>query len=140
MMKISSKGQYALLLMTDLAEEQNGNFLPLKTLAHKHNISLKYAEQILTKLSKSGAILGARGNNGGYRLIKKPEEYSVGDILRIMEGDLNPRGENLHPVTNTGNLDFWAGFSNAINTYVDSITLNTIVEKNKSAEPFMYII
>lgn len=142
MLKISARGQYALLLMTDLAEQEQDKFTALKTLAHRHNISLKYAEQILTQLSKNHLVNGTRGTNGGYKLSKPAEEYSAGEILRVMEGNLNPKEttRNIHPVTNSGNIDFWDGFSTAINSYVDSISLSQIVEKNRQAEPFMYVI
>lgn len=73
MMKISTKGQYALLIMTDLAEMDNGKFISLKTLSLKHNLSIKYLEQILSQLSKSGLVTGLRGNNGGYKLTKKSQ-------------------------------------------------------------------
>ena len=68
MLKISTRGQYALLIMTDLAEETEGNYIPLKTLSHRRNLSVKYLEQILIQLGKSGLVVGSRGTNGGYKL------------------------------------------------------------------------
>ena len=68
MLRISTKGQYALLIMAELAEQDSQNYIPLKLLAHRHNLSSKYMEQILIQLSKSGLVVGLRGNNGGYRL------------------------------------------------------------------------
>ena len=73
MLKISTKGQYALLLMTDLAEQDPSKYVALKILSHRHNLSIKYAEQILMQLSKTGLVVGLRGNNGGYRLAKTPD-------------------------------------------------------------------
>lgn len=142
MLKISTRGQYALLLMTDLAEQKPDTYTALKDLAHRHNISVKYAEQILIQLSKNNLVFGLRGTNGGYRLNKPAAQYSAGEILRAMEGNLNPKGdsEDIHPVTNTGNIDFWNGFSSAINQYVDSISLEQIAEKNKEADSLMYVI
>ncbi len=141
MLKISTRGQYALLLMTDLAEQNPEKFVPLKLLAHRHNLSTKYAEQILMQLSKTGLVLGLRGNNGGYKLARKPEQYKVGEILRAMEGDLSPRGTlEGNTVSNVGNDTFWSDFDKAVNTYVDSITLDQIAEKNREFNGYDYVI
>lgn len=141
MLKISTRGQYALLLMTDLAEQNPEKYVPLKLLSHRHNLSPKYAEQILMQLSKSGLVLGLRGNNGGYKLSKRADQYSAGEILRAMEGDLNPRGsiEN-NTVSNVGNDTFWHDFDNAVNNFVNSITLEQIAEKNREFNGYDYVI
>lgn len=86
MLKISTRGQYALLIMTDLAEAEEGNFIPLKTLSHRRNLSVKYLEQILIQMGKAGLVTGSRGTNGGYRLTRESNTYTVGEILRAMEG------------------------------------------------------
>ncbi len=141
MLKISTRGQYALLLMTDLAEQNPEKFVPLKLLAHRHNLSTKYAEQILMQLSKTGLVLGLRGNSGGYKLARKPEQYKAGEILRAMEGDLSPRGTlEGNTVSNVGNDTFWSDFDKAVNTYVDSITLDQIAEKNREFNGYDYVI
>ena len=112
MLKISTKGQYALLIMTELAESEQDKFIPLKLLSHRHNLSTKYLEQILIQLSKSGLVIGLRGNNGGYKLAKKAEDYTVGEILRAMEGDLNPRSPSeSNTLSSVGNDDFWNEFN-----------------------------
>ncbi|MBR4789359.1 MAG: Rrf2 family transcriptional regulator [Treponema sp.] len=141
MMKISTKGQYALLIMTELAEQPEGKFIPLKLLSHRHNLSVKYLEQILIHLSKAGLVIGVRGSNGGYKLVKKTEEYTTGEILRALEGDLSPinvRENNV--ITDTGNDDYWKDFEVVINNYVDSVTLDKLVEKNKENTGWMYYI
>ncbi|MBP5603812.1 MAG: Rrf2 family transcriptional regulator [Treponema sp.] len=141
MYKISTRGQYALLIMTALAEQPEGKFISLKLLSHRHNLSVKYLEQILIQLSKAGLVIGVRGSNGGYRLVKKTEEYTTGEILRALEGDLSPVGESHNNVvTNVGNDDYWKDFETVINNYVDSVTLNTLVEKNKTDFGEMYYI
>ena len=133
MYKISTRGQYALLIMTELAELPEGKFISLKLLSHRHNLSVKYLEQILIQLSKAGLVAGVRGSNGGYRLVKKTDEYTTGEILRAMEGELSPVGESHNNViSNVGNDDYWKDFENVINNYVDSVTLETLVEKNRS--------
>lgn len=141
MYKISTRGQYALLIMTELAELPEGKFISLKLLSHRHNLSVKYLEQILIQLSKAGLVAGVRGSNGGYRLVKKTDEYTTGEILRALEGDLSPVGESHNNViSNVGNDDYWKDFENVINNYVGSVTLETLVEKNRSDIGEMYYI
>lgn len=141
MLKISTKGQYALLLMTDLAEQDPSKYVALKILSHRHNLSIKYAEQILMQLSKTGLVIGLRGNNGGYRLAKTPDQYTAGEILRAMEGNLSPKGVSEgNTVSSVGNDAFWQGFDEAVNQYVDSITLEQITEKNREFNGFDYVI
>lgn len=141
MYKISTRGQYALLIMTELAELPEGKFISLKLLSHRHNLSVKYLEQILIQLSKAKLVAGVRGNNGGYRIVKKTDEYTTGEILRAMEGELSPVGESHNNViSNVGNDDYWKDFENVINNYVDSVTLETLVEKNRSDIGEMYYI
>ena len=130
MYKISTRGQYALLIMEDLAMGEPQKFIPLKLLSHRHNLSVKYLEQILIQLSKAGLVNGVRGSNGGYRLVKKTEEYTTGEILRALEGDLSPVGESQgNVISNVGNDDYWKDFGTVINDYVDSVTLEKLVEK-----------
>ena len=141
MLKISTKGQYALLIMTDLAESDPEKYVPLKLLSHTHNLSVKYLEQILIQLSKDGLVMGLRGNNGGYKLVKSPEEYTIGEILRSTEGDLSPRSNpEGNSVSNVGNDYFWNDFEKVINDYVDSINLGQLVEKNREFNGFDYYI
>lgn len=89
-MKISTKGRYALRLMLDLAINNTGSYIPLKTVANRQKISDKYLEQIIHQLSKAGFVQSARGAQGGYRLTRTPEEYTIGEILRTVEGSLAP--------------------------------------------------
>lgn len=141
MMKISTRGQYALMTMEVLAEQQDNSYVPMKKISHKQNLSVKYLEQILIQLSKAGLVEGLRGNNGGYRLAKKSSQYTVGEILRAMEGDLSPRGNaDEKAVKTTGNEEFWADFENTINTFVDSISLEHIVEKSHENNGYMFYI
>ena len=86
---ISTRGRYALIVMIDLAEHDNGSFIPLKDIAERQEISKKYLEIIVKDMVNGGLIVGASGKGGGYKLIKKPEEYIVGEILELMEGTLN---------------------------------------------------
>ena len=87
---ISTKGRYALRVMIDLAEHKDQERIPLKDSAERQQISKKYLEIIVRDLVSSGMISGASGKNGGYKLMRDPDEYSVGEIIETMEGSLSP--------------------------------------------------
>ncbi|MDE6362616.1 MAG: Rrf2 family transcriptional regulator, partial [Clostridia bacterium] len=87
---ISTKGRYALRIIIDLAENDNGTYIPMKQVAQRQRLSLKYLEHILSILKQNNIVEGLHGKGGGYKLTRKPEEYTVGEILRIVEGDLAP--------------------------------------------------
>lgn len=132
-MKISTKGRYALRVMIDLAMNSNGKYISLKDIAERQEISNKYLEQIISLLNKAGYLEAARGNTGGYKLIKQPKEYNVGDILRATEGDLTP----IYCLTKDGECNrkkdcktysFWKGLDNVINEYIDSKTLEDLIK------------
>ena len=89
-MKISTKGRYALRLMLDIALNSHGAAVPLRDVAQRQEISDKYLEQIVTQLSRAGLVRSVRGAGGGYLLTREPEEYTVGEILRVLEGNLAP--------------------------------------------------
>ena len=86
---ISTRGRYALRVMLDLAENDNGSYIPLKDVAARQGISKKYLEIIVKDMVAGGLITGASGKGGGYRLCRAPEEYTVGEILELMEGPLS---------------------------------------------------
>ena len=89
-MMISTRGRYALRVLVDLAEHTNGGYIPMKDVAARQDISLKYLEKILPVLTKNGLIEGVQGKGGGYRLTHSPDEYRVYDILKLTEEDLAP--------------------------------------------------
>lgn len=127
-MKISTKGRYALRIMIELAQNGDDNYTSISDMAKKQKISNKYLEQIVSMLNKAGYLQTARGNNGGYKLAKKPEEYKVGDILRATESNLAPiicLSEDTHCTQKNKceTYPFWEGLDKAINDYVDSKTL-----------------
>lgn len=134
-MKISTKGRYALRLMIDLATNQNDGYVALKDIAKRQNLSKKYLEQIVPLLNKSNFLLTNRGFQGGYKLSRKPSEYTVGDILRITEGNLAPvscleQNPNLCPNANScSTLYIWQGLNDVIVNYLDGISLQDIVDK-----------
>lgn len=131
-MKISTKGRYALRVMIDLAVNDKGDYVSLKDISNRQEVSLKYLEQIMAMLNKAGYVKSTRGNNGGYRLAKSPEEYKVGDILRKTEGDLAPiacvNGEECGKRENCKTFKFWQGLDNVISEYVDSKTLADLIK------------
>ena len=131
-MKISTKGRYALRVMIDLAVNDKGDYVSLKDISNRQEVSLKYLEQIMAMLNKAGYVKSTRGNNGGYRPAKSPEEYKVGDILRKTEGDLAPiacvNGEECGKRENCKTFKFWQGLDNVINEYVDSKTLADLIK------------
>lgn len=136
-MKISTKGRYALRVMLDLAIYDTGEFIPLKAIAERQGITVKYLEQIVPLLNKAGYLKSSRGNNGGYRLAKDPKEYTAGDILRITEGSIAPvacledEPNQCERKEFCMTLPFWQGLYNVINDYVDSVTLEDLVEQSK---------
>lgn len=133
-MKISTKGRYALRLMLDLANRSDESYTALKEIAENQDISVKYLEQIITALCKAGFLKSLRGSQGGYRLAKSPSEYSVGDIIRVTEGEFAPvacleDNSNLCPrVKKCPTVDFWQGLYDVITKYVDSVTLADLME------------
>ena len=126
-MKISTKGRYALRLMIDVAVHGGEEFVSLKDVAARQGISMKYLEQIAGLLGKAGFLRSGRGALGGYRLTKAPEEYTLGSILRLTEGNLAPVACERCGVCPT--LDFWTGLYAAVNEYVDRFTLADLVRE-----------
>ena len=135
-MTISTKGRYALRMLVDLAEHQDRGYIALRDIAVRQGISKKYLEQIIPLLNQSDILLATRGFQGGYRLFGRPEEYTVGQILRITEGKLAPVACLKHdPVecSRSGQcptLPVWRGLYQVINEYLDSITLQDILDGN----------
>ena len=133
-MRISTKGRYALRLMLDLAEHQGDGCVSLKDVAQRQDISKKYLEQIVPTLSRAGFLLTNRGYQGGYRLARRPEDYTARDILRLTEVDLAPVA-CLSAPSNTCprapdclTLPVWEGLEKTIRDYLRSITLQTILD------------
>lgn len=144
-MKISTKGRYALRLMLDLALHNTGEYITIKSISARQEISDKYLEQIITQLSKAGYVKSTRGAQGGYRLAKAPEEYTVGSILRLIEGSLSPVAclddDSLcSRNTQCATLDVWIQLNEAINNVVDNITLADLVDKQMRLSGNDYVI
>lgn len=137
-MKISTKGRYALRLMLDIALNDAKTPVRIKDIAERQQISDKYLEQIVSSLNKAGFVKSLRGPQGGYRLTKKPEEYTVGMILRLIEGSLAPVACLDDDVNNCVRADrcptliLWEKLYEAISEVVDNITLADLISWQKN--------
>ena len=132
-MKVSTRGRYALRLMLDLAMNNTGEPVRLKDVAKRQEISEKYLEQIISILNKAGFVRSVRGPSGGYSLKRKPEEYTVGMILRLTEGSLAPvdcveDGTDCGRANQCVTVLLWKKLNDAINGVVDNITLADLVD------------
>lgn len=138
-MKISTRGRYALRLMLDLAMNDTGNPIRIKDVAERQNISDKYLEQIISVLNKAGFVKSVRGPQGGYTLKRKPEEYTVGMILRLTEGSIAPvscvEEDETDCERQSGCVTYllWRKISDAINDVVDTVTLQDLIDWQKDA-------
>ena len=145
-MRISTKGRYALRILIDLAEHQNCGYVALKDIADRQNISKKYLEQIIPIFNKSDILKTTRGSQGGYKLSKTPDKYTVGEILRLTEGSLAPVDcLNQDPIEcdrsgECATLPVWQGLNRVINEYLDSITLQDILDQQRERYTNDYII
>ena len=132
-MKVSTRGRYALRLMLDLALNNTGEPVRLKNVADRQQISAKGLEQIISIVNKAGFVKSVRGPAGGYSLKRKPEEYTVGMILRLTEGSLAPvdcveDGADCGREDQCVTVMLWKKLNDAINSVVDNITLADLVE------------
>ena len=144
-MKISTKGRYALRLMLDLALHDTGEPVRIKEISIRQNISDKYLEQIVSVLNKAGMVKSIRGPQGGYRLARAPEQYTVGSILRLTEGSLAPvscledEPNECPRQEQCATLLLWQKLNDAISGVVDTITLADLVEWQQEKADF-YVI
>lgn len=142
-MMISTRGRYALRVMIDLAEHRDGGYIPMKEVAARQDISLKYLEKILPLLTKNSLIEGQQGKGGGYRLTKEPDEYRVFDILLLTEEDLAPvacLAEGAKPCERAAEcrtLPMWTEFYNLTRKYFSGVTVADLM-RSETAD--MYVI
>ena len=135
-MKFSTKGRYALRVMIDLAEHCNGEYIPMKDVVKRQQVSQKYVERIMTMLSKANFVEAVHGKGGGYRLNRSPDEYIVGDILRLTEGSLAPvacldcDAEECERADQCRTLPMWKELNNRITDFFDGITIADLMKKD----------
>ncbi len=142
MMLISTKGRYALRVLIDMAEHSGNDYIKLKDIAERQEISEKYLESIVKQLVSNKILTGLRGKGGGYKLAKTPDEIVVGDVLRLMEGSLAPvaclEDKPCPRVAECRTLEFWRGLDETIRRYADSFTVADLMRTDNAG--FDYII
>lgn len=136
-MIVSTRGRYALRVMIDLAENGTDGFIPMKTIAQRQEISLKYLEQILPALTKSRLVEGIQGKGGGYRLCRRPEDYKVSEVLRLTEGGFAPvscmkcDAEPCGRTEQCPTRPMWEGLETLITEYFDGITIADLMQQKQ---------
>lgn len=134
-MMVSTRGRYALRVLIDLAEHENDGYVPMKDVAGRQELSLKYLERILPVLTKNGFIEGVHGKGGGYRLCRPADSYRIGDILRLTEGTLAPVAcleDGAEPCVRKQEcrtLPMWQKLDVMINDFFNGITLADLIRK-----------
>ncbi len=137
-MMVSTKGRYALRVMIDLAENNDGGYIPMREVAQRQGISLKYLERILPALVAAHLVEGVHGKKGGYRLTREPGGYTVGEILRLTEGDIAPvaclecDAQACSRVKSCRTLPMWKELQGRIEEYVDHVTLADLMGKHET--------
>ena len=132
-MKVSTRGRYAIRVMIDLAEHWEGKLIPMKDVAERQHISLKYIERILPPLTREGLIKGVHGKGGGYQLTRKPEEYPILEIMELTEGDIAPVAclkKGAPPCERADvcrTLPLWEGMHKVLTEYFSSITIRDLM-------------
>ena len=140
---ISTRGRYALRMMLDLAENQGDGYVSLKDIAARQDISKKYLEQIIPVLNRAGLLQTTRGVQGGYRLTRRPEEYTVLDILSAtetglaavacLEQDANPCARCCDCLT----LPVWQGLDKVVKDYLAGITLQDVLDRRNVGNDYV---
>ncbi len=134
-MVVSTRGRYALRVMIDMAENCGGGYIPMKEISERQDISLKYMERIMPVLVANGIVEGVHGKGGGYRLTRSPADYTIGEILRLTEGDLAPvaclecNAEKCERSSFCKTLPVWNELNRRINEYLDSVTLADLLKR-----------
>ena len=140
-MNITSKGRYALRVMLDLAQHREEGYISLKTIAERQGYSMKYLEMIVGSLKRAGLVASTRGKEGGYRLVRDPEDYTIGEILRCIEDNLAPvacikagdiccehAGECM-------TVPMWKELDDITNAYLDGVSLQDLLTGKKWKKP-----
>ncbi len=142
-MKISTKGRYAIRVMIDLAEHNNGEFITLMDVAQRQEISEKYLEAIVSILSKNDLLISLRGKGGGYKLAKAPEKYTVGSILKLTEGSLAPvaclekKPNSCSRASACKTVEMWEGLNKLIDDYLENITIADLLDENNFSDHYV---
>ncbi len=142
-MKISTRGRYAIRVVLDLAEHDNGQYIPLFDIAKRQEISEKYLEAIVSTLVKNDLLTALRGKGGGYKLTKRPEEYTVRSILQVTEGAFAPvacleRSPNqCERAAHCKTLKMWEGLQKLMVDYFESITIQDLLDGDANIDNYV---
>ena len=133
-MMISTRGRYALRVMLDLAKDESGTYVPLDDIARREGMSEKYLESIIVVLSRAGLVKALRGKGGGYMLTRQPEEYPIGEVLRLTEKTLAPvscleAGMDCPQAAECPTFPLWQGLDKVIDEYLMAHTLQDLLPK-----------
>lgn len=145
-MKISTKGRYALRMLIDLAEHKESGYISLKDVAKRQQISKKYLEQIIPIFNHTGMLLTNRGAQGGYKLARTPDKYTVAEILRLTEGSIAPvacldqEPNECERSAECITLPIWQGLYDVITEYLEGITLQDILDQEQTRRGNDYVI
>lgn len=137
---ISTKGRYSIRILLDLAEHRNGSYIPMKDVAARQNISLKYIERLMPALKAAGLVDSVHGIGGGYRLTREPDQYTLWEILRLAEGDLGSgslpakwRGP-LRTAADCRTLSVWDGYYKLSREYFSGVTLADLMREPRTSD------
>ena len=136
---ISTRGRYSIRILLDLAEHNTGAYIPIKDVAARQDISLKYLEAIMSTLSKAGMVEGLHGKGGGYKLAKEPENCKIGDILRLTEGSLSlvsclEEGHVCERASECRTLPMWTKLNKMINEFFDGVTVYDLMQNENGGD------
>ncbi len=133
-MMISTRGRYALRVMIDLAEQNSDGYISLREIAKRQEISEKYLETIVRFLTQEGLVSGVRGKGGGYRLTRKPEEYTAAEILSVAELSLSPVACLEKRADQCRTLPLWKGLDQVVYDYLSHYTLRDLMDQEHAAQ------
>ncbi len=142
-MKISTRGRYAVRVLLDLSERDRGEYVPLSDIAKRQEISEKYLESIVSLLVKNGFLIALRGKGGGYKLTKRPDEYSIGSILKVTEGSfatvacLEDKTNQCERIAQCKTLKLWKGLQEVIEDYFANITIQDLLDDSTEADNYV---
>lgn len=142
-MLISTKGRYALRVLTDLAEHQSDGYISLKEVAHRQEISEKYLEAIIKLLVKDGILVGMRGKGGGYRMSRSPDHFSVYRVLQLTESSLAPvscletNSKSCARTIDCRTLPLWQGLDQVISEYLSRYTIADLMQAGQPGDDYI---
>lgn len=144
-MKITAHSRYGIRLLIDLAEHYNESHVTMASIAERQNISVGYLEQVAAILRRTGFIRSVKGASGGYTLAYDPQEIIIGDVLNVLEGDIHiinppPQGKTENPLRSCIRRAVYDPLNDRISTFLNSLTLASVLGTTDPDEAYMYFI